>query len=157
MRHWIIGPFALLVAACRTLGAPVDANLVVRSDTVVGVVSNTPRSDVLHFTLPISIRNNGATTLSLYAIDIEQLAGRDWRVVWRPIGATSSGYREVKPGETIDIDSDVVAVVRGSGAPIWDSDVIQGTYRIAIGLRPSDSNRRFRAVNSNAFTLISAR
>lgn len=139
--------------ACVNSTAPRTAVITVDSDTVVAGIATSETTDLLTFTVPFTIRNATRTSVLYYAFGIERQNGPSWENVWNPIGA-GGGTIEIKPNDSLSLERQIGAVVRGSGAPVWESPTIEGTYRLSVAFRIADDEKRVMLSHSSPFVLV---
>jgi hypothetical protein len=148
-----------LVVACADATAPEHrVTVVVQSETVTPALSTAGSVNWMRFTLPLAIHNGSPRPIRFdhCTSAVDAPTGGEWRVVWTPIcplSASSPG--DIQPGETREVTVTIIAAVDGPGAPRWDNDQIDGTYRFRMGLIRNEL-RKVIPVASNTFMLISS-
>lgn len=132
----------LVGSACSDTAAPGGipaVSLEVERDTLVASMTNAGSVTWMTFTVPVSIHNMGARTVTFSSCNaaIAAPSGTGTYLVWMPICSLDrAGTVAIGPGDTRHVEVRVNAAVEGPGAPAWNSEVIDGSYRLGVRLAP---------------------
>ncbi len=144
-----------LVIACRTASAPDRlATLAVRTDTVRAQVTRTADAEYVSFNVEFAIQNAGQQPLTFLGFQVQESLSGEWKTVWTPLGMGPPALVEIKPGENVVVNGSVWAVLKGEGAPVWQSATFGGSHRLLAAFRPYDANGHAMTFASNAFVLV---
>ena len=114
--------------------------LSVTSDTIVASERPAGTSTLLQFTIPVSIHNpivSAADGSTICLASILQASGGE---VWEPMCAEGAGTltatipSTIAPGATSTFQWTVTATTSGLSFPMWESQTVDGTYRLRLGL-----------------------
>lgn len=154
---WIVVLASVALVQCGGSTSPKNHIVVlVPADTVTAKVTRAGNSESVGFTVPFTIRNQSKVVLRIEAVSIEKGTVGTWLTVWSPIMAGPSTW-DVGIDEIANSTLPVEAVLKGTGAPDWQSDSVPGDYRLLVRVRPADGTAGPSSFVSNSFALRESR